>query len=64
MAHELTHTVQQSAGAESVQRGSAGIFGGKCCNPAARVEWALVGAGCGQNWNKVSVPVSPKIATA
>lgn len=50
MAHELTHTVQQSAGAESVQRGSAGIFGGKCCNPAARVEWALVGAGV---WTKL-----------
>ncbi len=45
MAHELTHTVQQSSGVGYVQRGSAGLFGGKCCNPAKRVEWALVGAG-------------------
>ena len=50
MAHELTHTLQQSAGVESVQRGSAGVLGGKCCNPAARVEWALVGAGV---WKKL-----------
>lgn len=50
MAHELTHTVQQASGAHSVQRGSAGVFGGKCCNPAPRVEWALVGAGV---WKKL-----------
>ena len=46
MAHELTHTLQQGAGVtNAVQRGSAGILGGKCCNPGGRVEWALVGAG-------------------
>ena len=45
MAHELTHTIQQSAGTDSVQRGSAGIFGGTCCNPSEEVEWALVGEG-------------------
>jgi len=45
MAHELTHTLQQSAGVNHVQRGSAGIFGGTCCLRAPRVEWALVGAG-------------------
>lgn len=50
MAHELTHTLQQSAGAKSVQRGSAGLFGGKCCLSAPRVEWALVGAGV---WKKL-----------
>lgn len=50
MAHELTHTLQQSAGDHSVQRGSAGILGGKCCNTAARVEWALVGEGV---WKKL-----------
>ncbi|HEX5884564.1 MAG TPA: DUF4157 domain-containing protein, partial [Pyrinomonadaceae bacterium] len=51
MAHELTHTLQQGAGVtNAVQRGSAGIFGGKCCNPAARVEWALVGDGV---WKKL-----------
>src|ERR1051326_2605582 len=51
MAHELTHTLQQSAGSSNaVQRGSAGIFGGKCCLSAPRVEWALVGAGV---WKKL-----------
>jgi hypothetical protein len=50
MAHELTHTLQQSAGATSVQRGSAGIFGGKGCLRAPRIEWALVGAGV---WKKL-----------
>ena len=50
IAHELTHTLQQSAGAKSVQRGSAGILGGKCCLRAPRVEWALVGAGA---WKKL-----------
>jgi hypothetical protein len=50
MAHELTHTLQQAAGAKSVHRGSAGIFGGKCCLRAPRVEWALVGAGV---WKKL-----------
>ena len=45
IAHELTHTLQQSAGGKSVQRGSAGLFGGKGCLRAAGVEWALVGAG-------------------
>jgi Domain of unknown function (DUF4157) len=50
IAHELTHTLQQSAGAKSLQRGSAGIFGGKCCLRAPRVEWALVGAGV---WKKL-----------
>ncbi|GLR87966.1 eCIS core domain-containing protein [Bradyrhizobium iriomotense] len=50
MAHELTHTVQQSAGVGYVQRGSSGLFGGKCCNPAMRVEWALVGDGV---WKKL-----------
>ena len=46
MAHELTHTLQQGAGVtNAVQRGSAGILGGKCCNPGGRVEWALVGDG-------------------
>jgi len=50
MAHELTHTLQQSAGISYVQRGSAGIFGGKCCLRAPRVEWALVGAGV---WKKL-----------
>jgi hypothetical protein len=49
-AHELTHTIQQTGGAGVVQRGSAGILGGKCCNPAARVEWALVGNGV---WKKL-----------
>jgi hypothetical protein len=50
LAHELTHTLQQSSGADYVQRGSSGLLGGKCCNPAARVEWALVGAGV---WKKL-----------
>ena len=50
IAHELTHTLQQSGGSKSVQRGSAGIFGGKCCLSAPRVEWALVGAGV---WKKL-----------
>ena len=50
IAHELTHTMQQAGGAGIVQRGSAGILGGKCCNPAARVEWALVGNGV---WKKL-----------
>jgi hypothetical protein len=50
MAHELTHTLQQSAGTKSVQRGSAGLLGGKCCLRAPRVEWALVGAGV---WKKL-----------
>lgn len=50
MAHELTHTLQQSADTDSVQRGSAGILGGTCCNPTSRVEWALVGAGV---WKKL-----------
>jgi Domain of unknown function (DUF4157) len=50
MAHELTHTLQQSSGDHSVQRGSAGILGGKCCNTASRVEWALVGEGV---WKKL-----------
>lgn len=50
LAHELTHTLQQSSGADYVQRGSAGLLGGKCCNPGARVEWALVGAGV---WKKL-----------
>jgi hypothetical protein len=50
MAHELTHTLQQSSGVKSVQRGSAGVFGGKCCLRAPRVEWALVGAGA---WKKL-----------
>ncbi|HTE90460.1 MAG TPA: DUF4157 domain-containing protein, partial [Terriglobales bacterium] len=50
MAHELTHTLQQSKDPHSVQRGSAGIFGGKCCLRAPRVEWALVGAGV---WKKL-----------
>jgi hypothetical protein len=50
MAHELTHTLQQSAGIKSVQRGSAGILGGKCCLRAPRVEWALVGDGV---WKKL-----------
>jgi hypothetical protein len=46
MAHELTHTLQQSAGvANHIQRGSSGFFGGRCCLRAHRVEWALVGAG-------------------
>ena len=50
MAHELTHTLQQSTGVSHVQRGSAGIFGGKCCLRASRVEWALAGAGV---WKKL-----------
>jgi hypothetical protein len=51
MAHELTHTLQQSAGvANHIQRGSAGVLGGSCCNPAPRVEWALVGNGV---WKKL-----------
>jgi hypothetical protein len=50
IAHELTHTLQQSGGAESVQRGGAGIFGGGCRLRAPRVEWALVGAGV---WKKL-----------
>lgn len=50
MAHELTHTLQQSAGTKSVQRGSAGLFGGKVCLRAPRVEWALIGAGV---WKKL-----------
>src|SRR5262245_9304144 len=50
LAHELTHTLQQSSGVSHVQRGSAGIFGGKCCLRAPRVEWALVGAGV---WKKL-----------
>jgi len=50
IAHELTHTLQQSVGPKSVQRGSAGILGGKCCLRAPRVEWALVGAGV---WKKL-----------
>lgn len=50
IAHELTHTLQQAAGAKSVQRGGAGILGGKCCLRAPRVEWALVGAGV---WKKL-----------
>lgn len=46
LAHELTHTVQQSAGPQAVQRGDAGIFGGKCCNQSPDGdEWALVGDG-------------------
>ncbi|WP_315817954.1 DUF4157 domain-containing protein [Paraflavitalea speifideaquila] len=64
MAHELTHTVQQSVGTKSVQRGRAGILGGKCCLNAPRVEWALVGAGVWKNWNKVSVPAQRKMLTA
>jgi hypothetical protein len=50
IAHELTHTIQQTGGAGVIQRGSAGILGGKCCNPAPRVEWALVGNGV---WKKL-----------
>src|SRR5262245_17642500 len=50
MAHELTHTLQQSGGVNHVQRGSAGVFGGTCCLRAPRVEWALVGAGV---WKKL-----------
>jgi Domain of unknown function (DUF4157) len=50
MAHELAHTLQQSKDSDSVQRGSAGVLGGTCCNPARRVEWALVGAGV---WKKL-----------
>ena len=50
MAHELTHTLQQSTGVSHVQRGSAGILGGKCCLRASRVEWALAGAGV---WKKL-----------
>lgn len=57
MAHELTHTVQQTGGEGAVQRksdflqrGSAGLFGGKCCNTASRVEWGLVGEG---KWKKL-----------
>ena len=45
IAHELTHTLQQAGGTKSVQRGGAGIFGGKCCLQANSTEWALVGAG-------------------
>ena len=45
IAHELTHTLQQSAGTKSVQRGSAGLFGGKGCMQASGTEWALVGTG-------------------
>lgn len=57
MAHELTHTVQQTGGegavqrkSEVLQRGSAGLFGGKCCNGSPRVEWGLVGEG---RWKKL-----------
>ena len=50
MAHELAHTLQQSNDGDSVQRGSPGLSGGKCCNRAHRVEWALVGAGV---WEKL-----------
>ena len=50
LAHELTHTIQQTGGAEVIQRGSAGILGGTCCNSAPRVEWALVGDGV---WKKL-----------
>lgn len=46
LAHELAHTVQQSGEPPSVQRGSAGIFGGKCCNKSPDGdERALVGDG-------------------
>lgn len=50
MAHELAHTLQQSKDSDSVQRGTPGLTGGKCCNKAKRVEWALVGAGV---WEKL-----------
>jgi hypothetical protein len=43
-------TLQQSKDPNSVQRGSAGILGGKCCLRSPRVEWALVGAGV---WKKL-----------
>ena len=46
----MTHTIQQTGGAEVIQRGSAGILGGTCCNSAPRVEWALVGDGV---WKKL-----------
>lgn len=45
LAHELTHTLQQRANPGVVQRGGAGLVGGKCCNTSKGTEWALVGDG-------------------